>query len=259
MSKLGSRRLPPRLELQQKTKRMKQFFGKNFIIFLSLIFVSCSPKNDQPPKLRIVDLDGKSHSVVTKVPELNKQAMMSQGVYNQQSSAFQNNPTSTSQEQNIAASAPDYGTVSSEIVQQTLQPKPQIQPTPEQEQMVAAGKQSEEAIEYDLSKPEEDAKPEVKVAEPKKPAKKISISKVSSKTSNKGLFVQVGSFASISNANNTLEKMSAFHKGKVVETTAGDKTIYRVLLGPFTSKPKALALVKKITDSGHEAVLMRNK
>lgn len=225
---------------------MKQFSAKSFVIFLSLIFVACSPTKDQQPRIRIVDLDGKSHPIVTKIPEMNRQAMASQGVLKEQTETFQNN---LPPQQNVAATAPDYGTVSSEIVQKTLQPRLSA---PQQEAAVNAGKQSDEAVEYDLSKPEEDEKPEPKLTE-KKSAKKSAREKVE-----KGLFVQVGSFSSSSNAKKTLAAMHKFHKGKI-ETVEGEKPIYRVLLGPFTSKPKALTMVKKITDSGHEAVLMRNK
>ncbi len=233
---------------------MKQIFGKSFIIFLSLIFASCAAKNEQQSRIRIVDLDGKSHPVITKIPELNKQAMASQGVFKEQSETFQNNlpeePKQNSAPQALASNTPDYGAVSSEIIQNTLQPK---RPTEQQEAMVSGGKQSDEAVEYDLSKPEEDAKPQPKLEEKKSAKKHEAATKVE-----KGLFVQVGSFSSVDNAKKTLVKMKKFHKGRV-ETVEGEKTIYRVLLGPFTSKPKALAMVKKITNSGHEAVLMRNK
>jgi cell division protein FtsN len=52
--------------------------------------------------------------------------------------------------------------------------------------------------------------------------------------------------------------MEKFHQGRV-ETVNGEKKIYRVLLGPFSSKAQAREMAQKITDSGYEAVLMRNK
>ena len=233
---------------------MKRFFAKSLAIFFSLIVVACSSKSDQQPRIRIVDLDGKSHPIATKIPEMNKQAMASQGVFKEQTETFQNNlPPQQDVAQNPVATAPDYGVAAPDEAQKNLSPKnAAMQSNSQQEVAVNAGKQPEEAIEYDLSKPEEDAKPEPKLKETK-PVKKSAAAKTE-----KGLFVQVGSFASASNAKNTLAKMQKFHKGKI-ETVEGEKTMYRVLLGPFTSKAKAQAMVKKITESGHEAVLMRNK
>ncbi|MBP7709678.1 MAG: SPOR domain-containing protein [Rickettsiales bacterium] len=216
---------------------MKQFLGKSFILFLSLIFASCAAKNEQQPRIRIVDLDGNSHSVVTKIPELNKQAMSSQGVLKEQPAMFENNLPQETAQNSAPQMAPDYGVLATPVAPQ----KPA-----QQEPVVGAGKQ-DETVEYDLSSPEEDAKPEVK------PTKKLAKT-----AAEKGLFVQVGSFENSENATKTLAKMEKFHKGRV-ETVEGEKPIYRVILGPFKSKPKALALMKKIKASGSDAVLMRSK
>ncbi len=212
---------------------MKQFFGKSFILFLSLILASCATKNEQQPRIRIVDLDGKSHAVVTKIPELNKQAISSQGVLKEQPAVFENNLPQENAQNSVPQTTPDYGVLATPVAPQ----KPA-----QQEPIVGAGKQDEE-VEYDLSSPEEDAKPVKKLA-------RISLEK--------GIFVQVGSFSNSENATKALAKMEKFHKGRV-ETVEGEKPIYRVILGPFTSKPKALALMKKIKASGSDAVLMRKK
>jgi cell division protein FtsN len=70
--------------------------------------------------------------------------------------------------------------------------------------------------------------------------------------------VQVGSFSNLSRAQEKLQEMQKFHKGKI-ETVDGEKTFYRALLGPFANKAKATQLMKKIKASGREAVLLRNK
>lgn len=216
---------------------MQKFLGKSFILFLILTIASCAAKNEQQPKIRIVDLEGKSHDISTKIPELNKQAMSSQSFLKEQPMTPENNLPQEVAQNNNPQTTPDYGILAT----------PAIAPKPAQpEILLSAGKQ-EEAIEYDLSSPEEDAKPEKPVA--KKPVKS---------SLEKGLFVQVGSFSNSENATKTLAKMQKFYKGRV-ETVDGEKPIYRVILGPFKSKPKALALMKKIKASGSDAVLMRKK
>jgi cell division protein FtsN len=52
--------------------------------------------------------------------------------------------------------------------------------------------------------------------------------------------------------------MKKFHSGKI-ETVEGEKTIYRVLLGPFSDKNKAKEVVKKITDSGRDAIITKGR
>jgi hypothetical protein len=54
----------------------------NLIILLCLILTSCSQpfwQKDGQPKIRIVDLQGKSRPIVTRTPDLNAQALASQG------------------------------------------------------------------------------------------------------------------------------------------------------------------------------------
>ena len=253
--------------------RMKKIFGKNFIIFLTLILASCAAKDEQQTKIRIVDLQGKSHPITTKFPELNTQALAAQGRLTEQNLVQNEASPSPQNYSGNRNSAPDYGAVSSDLIQKTLQPVPTSNAAAEKKSPVVntnapqvnsqqAGliqDENQQSIEYDLSKPEEDALPvEPKAAKNKagkKSAEKIAVSK----SGKKGLFVQVGSFSNSSSAKQTLAEMQKFHKGRVEEKVTGEKTIYRVLLGPFSSKKAATDLVQKITDSGHEAVLMRNK
>lgn len=227
---------------------------KIFVIFLILTFTSCVTKEDEQTKIRIVDLQGKPHSVSTRVPELNAQAMASQGKMSEQN-------LETKPQQNLAQnSTPDYGIAPIEAAKKT--PQNSVENKLD-DTMLAGGVAKEPVIEYDLSEVKEAQKtPEKKLTKKEKlaAAKAKKSAKAESATSAKSgkFFVQVGSFASISNANQTLAAMQKFHKGKV-ETVEGDKTIYRVLLGPFANRKAANAKVKEITDSGHDAILVRNK
>lgn len=234
---------------------MKKTFGKNLVIFLTLFFVSCASKDEQT-KIRIVDLQGKSHPVVTRIPELNAQAMASQGVP-QNSNRQVNNQT--------------YSDISSQTLQQTMQTQPSpsarqnmtlVQPETDASQnpMVVAGvakPEEQQVVEYDLSKSEVAEKPEKskKVAAKKSSPKEKALAATSGK---KKFFVQVGSFTNQGNADNALDEMKKFHSGKV-EVIEGDKTVYRVLVGPFPNKAKANEMVKKINNSGHDAILVRSK
>lgn len=237
---------------------------KFLVIVLGLTSFACMPKQDKEPRIRIVDLQGKSRSVVTRAPILNNQALMMQRAAANQGYAPQDgqgNAIDPNQGQPIENL--NYGQASSEIIQQTLQP---TQNAPQGANPIVAidnnAKRPEidNSIEYDLSDAPEVEKPAAKpVANKarttaKQPKKKFIISN----NKRKGLFVQVGSFASASNAKKTLETMQKFHPGRI-EKVAGKPVLYRVLLGPFTSKTKANMLVTKIENSGHDAVLMRNR
>jgi len=232
---------------------MKIFSGKSFIVFLSLILASCGAKDDRQTKIRIVDLQGKSHPIITKTPELNNQALAMQGNASSGQGKFSNEIKEEEiPSQNLAAKDTDLATSSSETIQKTLQ---NYQPPVENrdDKMLAAGvaENKDQAAEYDLSDEAEKDKKSVKAKSVKKTAeKKIS--------GGKKFFAQVGSFSSISNARRTLAEMKKFHQGKI-ETVEGEKTIYRVLIGPFSNKSQANAMIKKITSSGHEAVLVRSK
>ena len=52
--------------------------------------------------------------------------------------------------------------------------------------------------------------------------------------------------------------MKKFHKGKI-QTVDGKKVVHRVILGPFSNKSQARKLVKKIKNSGHDAILIKTR
>lgn len=257
---------------------MKFFLIRNLVIFSSLFLVSCVAKNNEPPQIRIVDMQGKTHNVVTKIPELNSQALASQGMQERQA---QNNFLVNQQaasKQNVMREA-DFGAASSQSIQQTLQPQQFSKPSPRENEkdtansvdnaVVVAGSgvaaSNAETIEYDLSETkaapqEEDEKPQVKKSAKKVTAKKhkAEAAPVVASKGGKKFFVQVGSFTNRGNADNSLSEMKKFHSGKI-EVVEGEKTVYRVLLGPFPNKAKATAMVSKITNTGHAAILVRSK
>jgi cell division protein FtsN len=234
---------------------MKKILGKNLIVFLSLVFFSCSAQDGQQPKIRIVDLQGKSHPVVTRFPDLNAQALASQGKLQGE---FQNK---LPEEQNSSKNSPSRVAV---VAQQNLAPNPvsdpvaptivqnAAQPSEQSGVVVDAGVSKEKTVEYDLAESEASEKPAKA-----EPISKQIVEKTSSANAKK-FFVQVGSFSNGENASKTLASMRKFHQGKI-EIIEGDKAIHRVLLGPFSNRKKSKEMVKKIASSGHEAILVRSK
>jgi cell division protein FtsN len=247
-----------------------KFLSKILIIFISLIFTSCALQKSEESKIRIVDLGGKSHGVVTRTPPLNIQALEMQGMKRENNLGVKTQDLQqVNQSQKNEPQAPvEYGAPPFDLIQKTLQSgsnqnfqtgsvsgvqkQNPIVGTKEINNSSNNQKSVETEVEYDLATVEEDRKPE------KKSNSKKSLKTALPQSSIKGLFVQVGSFSSLLRAEEKLQEMQKFHKGKI-ETVNGEKTFYRTLLGPLASKEKANQLMKKIKDSGREAVLLRNK
>jgi cell division protein FtsN len=253
---------------------MRKAFSTNLVIFLSLIFVSCSAKDDQKTKIRIVNMQGKPGKVITKVPDLNLQAMASQNRLKQEQMNFQSSAaTKTDPQQQLAQNPADNSDIRDQNLaeppsfgQPVLQNKvesPQRLPQKEVSQktdlLVGAGTMSDKSqtVEYDFSKLKKTTTDKLandKIKEGTGTKKIITKKGVAVKA--RIFFVQVGSFSKLSNANNLLDSMQKFYPGKV-ETVTAEKTIYRVLLGPFSSRKKAGEIIKKITASGTKAILVR--
>lgn len=230
------------------------------LIALSLIFTSCSYlpkwKNDNQPQIRIVDLQGKTHPVVTKVPELNTQALASQGnsvaspIVSSTKKPIQIGEVKYQnyQEQNLANAQ------ATNVFPQGQQPASSKQETGNNEALqVGAGKGNQDAdqeVEYDLTENKSAPKAE-------KSLKKLTNKSTTSATSGTKFFVQVGSFSTKDRADLMLNKMKKFHSGKI-ETVEGEKTIYRALLGPLSNKTKARELAKKITSTGQDAIITKS-
>lgn len=257
------------LGLKTTNIQMKNFriSAKFLSLILPLFFVACAPQNEEA-QIRIVDLQGNAKPVKTRMPELNAKALQQQGFDTRardintpaQDVGYRNIP-------NQIEKKDDFATVSVQNVKQVLQPQapkvaeqPAVVETHSSNVAVGAGNNAE-AVEYDLSEAKKDENPApVTIQEPtkksaEKPAKKTPVEKVSTKGGKK-FFAQVGSFSSEASANAALAKMKSFHAGKVT-VLEGEKVMYRVWLGPIAERTKANSLVKKIKDSGNDAVLVR--
>jgi len=262
---------------------MTKFFLKNFIIFLSVVLVSCSSKGDTK-KIRIVDLQGKSHAVKTKVPELNAQILESQGKLQQEESVFGDASNGQQGGGNLVAQdlanqgmpnqepvqnkypTADYNEASLELAKQNSQQIAQVQsdatmPTEIKPSKIAAGSFASDKVvevEYDLS----DSKKSKKFKMASDPAKHEVLADPLAETSNgvlKGIFVQTGAFSTMNNAEKSSSAVQKFAKVQIEESANGDQKIYRVLLGPFSNKTKANQVISKIKKVGHEAIIVRKK
>ncbi len=276
---------------------MAKYLFKALILIIGLFLVSCTKSSEK--KIRLVDMQGKAHDVKTRVPELNVGLLKSQNVQNSQSQSFssgnlysnpipnqenygaQTNP-SAQQSLNKYANA-DYAEASANIIEQTLQApqnsnskvvtsdtnfknndssvKANVDNGPKILATIGQ-KQESDVAEYSLN--ESAKKDEASNSKIKKSQKKIFTSakkgKISKKAvSSSGFFVQVGAFSNSANAETSLSEMQKFSDGKIEEADLNDKKLYRVLLGPISSKSKALQLMNEIKNSGHDAVIVRHK
>jgi cell division protein FtsN len=216
----------------------------NLIILLCLILTSCSQpfwqkawQKDGQPKIRIVDLQGKSRPIVTRTPELNAQALASQGKI----TPFENRPVQQGEIKSYQPPIKNYQDQNISNAKATS--------------AFPAGQVTEEIFGVNKKEPVQDVEFDLNESAEKKKYARSGKKEVSS---GQKFFVQVGSFSSRSSADSILKKMKKFHSGKI-ETIEGEKTIYRALLGPFSDKNKAKEVVKKITDSGRDAIITKGR
>lgn len=265
----------------------RNFFA-SLVILLSLFITSCRGQNNLPPQVRIVDLQGNSRDLKTRVPELNARILESQGRAPQQNSVPQFQQAPQFQQKDLAASqnpAPqqnsDFGQSTAQAIKDTLQAEP-VQKSansnllnsdqnsgeqkPNSMTSVGAVADKDQEIEYDLSDSGQQKQTKVvrkmrlKVAEQAPVAVKNDDEEVGvSKSKQKGIFVQTGSFSNEESAKQVLSKTQKFYKGRIEVADSGDKTIYRVLLGPFANTQKAKEMVGKIKNSGREAIVVKNR
>lgn len=254
---------------------------KKIFLLLSILTIFSCASNDKNPKIRIVDLQGKPKAVLTKVPDFNAKILDGQDSI-QPTNPLSNNASQEQQATTIIPEAPvkNYPQSATKQVFDTLQ-APALNKNisdNSKNNMVFAGRQNEKTVaEYDLANSRDDEylpqsnstkndkkKNVVKeIFEEKKPAvAEVEIEKKSlesDKTLAKKYYVQTGSYASKQVALDELAMMKKFHKGKIETVEASDKTMHRVLLGPFTNKNQARKLVNKVVNSGHEAILVKSK
>jgi cell division protein FtsN len=218
-----------------------------------------------------------------RTPELNMQALAAQGNLTEEKIKLQQQKEVV---QNEAIASNKYsGNVgaSSEAIRNTLQTPTDPQrnsiqaddSTIEESDIITTneGQKSKDVVEYSLNDSSKKdkvkttakasavgaAEEEVAAATTTQTAaQNVAISK-----KQKGIFVQTGSFSTMQHAKNSLATMEKFStksaKAKIEEAQSGEKTVYRVLIGPFANKQKAAAMVAKIKKSGHQAIIIKNK
>lgn len=244
---------------------------KNLVIFLALLMiVACSKGSGK--KIRIVDLQGKSHAVKTKVPELNAQILESQGKLQQQENVFadasvnqgvvvvQDVPAKPAEAvvENLAVNevqkypTADYKAAEVELADQKA--KSQNLPTQDNTAVkVSAGDNDNKQPEvvYDLAK----------VKKVKRILKKIEdpVNNSVEASSLSGIYVQTGAFSTMENATKDVESVTKFAKSQIEESASGERKIYRVLLGPFPNKTDAAKVIKKLKAANHDAVIVKKK
>lgn len=72
-----------------------------------------------------------------------------------------------------------------------------------------------------------------------------------------GTFVQTGAFSSMKNAEKSVVSMRQFGKAQVEESSYKGQKIFRVLLGSFASTSEANQTVRKVKSAGYDAIIVR--
>lgn len=264
------------------------------IILVTLMFAvaSCSFKNfkrDEKPRIRLVDAEGKPHQVAMKTPALNMQALQEQGNLSEEKIISQKeNP----KDREVILSKNKYSNGSYDQPNQELQSTLQMQQNPQMQNKVARQNQEymegqdiagvenisepkDEMVEYDLAaeKPiaqepiaKQTAKKEIKNTVKTKKQKKSRIATETAVTeplkSNKGIFVQSGSFSTMQHANiqaDEIRKYSENNQVTIQKANVNGKIAFRVVVGPFESKQKAALMVEHLDTSGHKSLIIKNK
>ncbi len=252
-----------------------KFLNGIFFSIVALSLVSCSSpdslSNGQKTKLRIVDLQGHAHAVKMRTPELNVQALTAQGKISEEVLNSQSPKTTAGQsaDYNNKYSDNNFAGNSNDALRNTMQlpedPQRMAQaraerPRVSESDIITAGnsaKNQEEEVEINLADNTPKDKP-VKATKTNNSAKNAA----AASAPQKGIFVQTGSFSILQNAKISLEqveKIAGKSSIKIEEVVHENKTVYRVLIGPFPNKQKASAMIAKLAKSNQQAIIVRNK
>ncbi len=277
---------------------VKVFKNLSIILLLSSCsyFSKQSPDNNGP-RIRIVDLNGKPHNVKTRVPQLNAEIISK---IHQNNNFVANTPPIRSKQvsDNMAPQNPgQYNKVISSNqmaesekfdgsgygVQNNNQDKTidldaanNLANNVKQDQNIDQkdfGSQSaalnpesdsrqlvnQSQNNIVLTKPKENNSKNFKFNGSKTNASDNESASITLGAKNlaHGIFVQSGSFSSMDNANHNLKRVSAIHKAMIEESILGGKKSYRVLIGPFSSKKQAAIVIKKLSKSGQKSFLVK--
>lgn len=72
----------------------------------------------------------------------------------------------------------------------------------------------------------------------------------------RGYFLQAGSYADLGNAHAVMNKLRAIGPVSVVEAEVGDSTYYRVMVGPWASRPEAEQAQGRLIEAGTKAFVV---
>ena len=240
-----------------------RFISGIFSLIALLVLTSCNNSPKQA-KLRIVDLQGKPHNVQMRTPELNMQALAAQGNLSEEKIQAQPRKADAAPEPQIASNKyanKDFGASSADAIKNTLQmptnpqqAAPSAVPEANEADILTAGndaKNKDRTVEYTLSKSNKAHVINTHAAH----SQDVEAKK------QRGIFVQTGSFTVLQHAKNSLTKIEHL-AGKsspamVEEAQNNDKTVYRVLIGPFPNKQKANAMIAKLAKSGQQAIIVK--
>ncbi len=250
---------------------MTKFFYNILLFFCLTLVVSCDLfKKSDDVEIRLVNLEGKSRKMQTRVPDLNLKALADQANLKNNSNNFlvannqqANEPKNESlpqpnlvrdnsynnidSQQNQQQNQQDFGQFSSKTVQYSFGQEEKFEEIPSQ-------------VSYDLSKDENNKEiNEVTPTATKNPnlTKSNPSSTLSKNPDKKEIYVQVGAFSNENNAKNFLKFMKKFSSGQIEKNKTSNGFIHRVLLGPMENVDKANNTIKDIKNSGHDAILIR--
>jgi len=228
-------------------------------------------------EIRLVNLDGESRKMYTRIPDLNLKALADQGkssydvtknivsVENADEikaartiSVPKGNLVRDNSYNDIKESPSDnasdlesnknknFGDFSSKTIDYTFGKK-------------NTDSQDVEQIQYDLSKtPKQEAAAKLRDAGNAR-INDVKQQSDSAKPSGakKEIYIQVGSFSKEQNAKNFLKFMNKFNEGEIQRVKSNNRYINRVLLGPMENLSKANSTITSIKNSGHDAIIIR--
>lgn len=201
-------------------------------------------KNELPPKVRFVNMQGESKNLDLKTPAQNYEMLAKQGNVTTHTQPPAQIPAKTIAQNKYAQITPENS------LQKTL-----AMPTDKSQAAIKEAHQKNQTktlikeIQYDLGKEEEKIKP--------KPKKQQIIYK----KSRKKLYVQAGSFRTIYKARqqkNIIKKIVKKQaKVSIKNAKVKGRTYHRIVIGPYKSRKSAKLMVKKLKKHSQNAILVK--
>ena len=260
---------------------------KLFSIVAIILISSCTNKENQIPTIRLVSVDGKPSTIQPKTPSFN--AKILQKNQNESLPEFDNQKVvSTKVASKNELKQETIPLEGKKETNQNNQSKIAKNTANKASDLNYQNSKMSNEINYDLSQKSDlsqknslnlESKNVVQnnvIAEPfqKKLAKNDSETRIMFKnryvltpldqhkvknnkaTSNKGkIFIQTGSFSTITNATKSLNSNKKFfNNGKIEESLDGK--VHKVLIGPLKTRQQALKIIEKIKKTGQDAIVL---